>query len=87
MVMWMNKKDFIKELAKELNYEENKCIVINDILEDNFFISKKSKNKIIDELIKQLNISDDEAIRIYDKAIVIVKRELKDKMRHPFRSK
>ena len=83
----MNKEEFIKEFAKELNYEVNKCIVINDILEDNFFISKKSKYKIIDELVKQLNVSDEEASRIYDIAIDIVKRELKDKIRHPFRSK
>lgn len=83
----MNKKEFIKTLANELSYDEYKCIIINDILESNFFISKKSKSKIIDELEVQLNINSDEAIRIYEVAINIVKRELKDTIRHPFRSK
>ena len=83
----MNKREFIKELAKELNYSEDKCIIINDVLESNFFISKKSKSKIIEELILKLNVSDDEALRIYDISVSIVRREIKDKLKHPFRSK
>ncbi|MDE6292330.1 MAG: hypothetical protein K2L98_01470 [Bacilli bacterium] len=83
----MNKKEFIKTLASALNYEEDQCIIINDILENNFFISKKSKDKILDELKAQLDVSEDEALRIYDVSIDIVKRELKDKIRHPLRGK
>jgi len=32
----MNKRDFIKELEKKLNIEEEKDIQINNILEDTF---------------------------------------------------
>lgn len=83
----MNKREFIKELAKVLNYSEDKCIIINDVLESNFFISKKSKSKIIEELILKLNVCDDEALRIYDISVSIVRREIKDKLKHPFRGK
>ena len=83
----MNKKEFIKKLLKELNYSEEKCILINDILENNFVISKKSKETIIQELMSQLEISETEANRIYDASIKIIKEELKEKIKHPFKSK
>ena len=38
MTMEMNKKYFINELKKKLNYTEEQAIIINDILEDTFFI-------------------------------------------------
>ncbi len=43
----MNKKEFISELSKRLSYPKEKCFTINDILESNFFVSKKNKDKII----------------------------------------
>ncbi len=87
MVIVMNKRGFIQELSKALDYSEEKCNIINNILETNFFISKKSKGKIVEELRLQLEISEKEAERIYLVAIEILKRELKKKMLHPFRSK
>lgn len=82
----MNKRQFIIALSKRLSYPKEKCIIINDILENNFFISKKSKDKIIREFIQTLNINIKEAIRIYDIAIKIIKDEIKDKLKHPFRN-
>ena len=86
MVMKMNKKRFIEELSKELNYSENKCIIINEILESNFVISKKSKEAIINELISKLEIESDEANRIYDISVKLIKEEVKDKIKHPFKN-
>jgi len=86
MVMKMNKTEFINELSKELSYSKDKCIIINQILESNFFISKKSKDKIIEELIQTLNINYEEAIKIYDTALTIIKNEIKNKLKHPFKS-
>ncbi len=83
----MNKKEFIDELSKKINYNTEKCLLINDILEKNFFISKKSKDKIIDELMSQLKVDQKEATKIYEIAIEIIRRELKEKLKHPFRSK
>ena len=87
MVKKMNKKEFIKDLSNELNYSEDKCIIINDILESNFFVSKKSKEPIIEELISKLNIENQEANHIYDVAIRLIKEKVKDSLKHPFRNK
>ncbi len=86
MVMKMNKNGFISELSKQLSYSKEKCIKINNILENNFFISKKNKDKIIDEFMQILNISNEDAIKIYDKAVKIIKDEVKDKLSHPFKN-
>lgn len=87
MVMNMNKNEFITKLAEFFYYSKEKCIIINNILESNFFISKKNKDKIIEELIEQLEIDQDEAVRIYDLAVMIIKDEVKNKLKHPFKSK
>ena len=82
----MNKKEFIKALSKKINYSEEQCIMINEILESNFFISKKSKNKIIEELITKMSIDSEEAEKIYKSAMEIFTTEIKNKLKHPFRS-
>lgn len=82
----MNKKEFIKKLVKTLNYEENKCIIINDCLEENFFISKKNKDKIINELEIKLDIHYEEALNIYNTAVKIINDEIKCKLKHPFKN-
>ena len=73
----MNKNDFIEELLQRLNYSKEEVSKINNILEKNFFISKKSKEKIITKLISTLNISLEEANRIYDTAHSLLKEEVK----------
>ena len=45
MVKIMNKKEFLKELSKQAHLTEDKAILVNDILEENFFIIKKNKDK------------------------------------------
>lgn len=87
MVMKMNKSEFINTISKELDYSKDKCIIINDILEDNFFLSKKNKNKIIQELTKSLNVSESEATNIYNTSLKIIKEEVHNKLKHPFKSK
>lgn len=87
MVMKLNKNEFVSELSTRLSYSKEKCIMINEILENNFFISKKNKDKIIDEFIEKLDINNEEAMSIYDTAIKIVKKEVKNKLKHPFKSK
>lgn len=86
MAMKMNKTKFISELSKRLSYEEEKCIIINDILENHFFLSKKNKDKIIEALMEQLEIDKDEATIIYETAVKIVNEEIKNKLKHPFGS-
>lgn len=84
MVITMNKKEFVRQLSLELGYSEEVCLIVNNILESNFFISKKSKDKIVSELVAQLEINSLEAERVYGAAVGIIKRELKEKIKHPF---
>ncbi len=79
MVTIMNKKDFITELSKQTNLNEEEAIFVNDILEKNFFISKKNKDKIISELVIKLDISLAKAKEIYNICKIIVRDEIKDK--------
>lgn len=87
MVMKMNKAEFIQKLSEVLSYSKEKCTTINDILENNFFISKKNKDKIVSEFIQELNVDEREANNIYNTATKIINDEIKNKLKHPFRSK
>ena len=51
----MNKSEFIKELSKQTGYDEEKCIVINSIVEDTFIIGKKNKDKMIEKFEEQIS--------------------------------
>lgn len=84
MVKKMNKKGFIGELSKLTNYSEEECRVINEILENNFFLSKRSKDKILDDFTNRLGIDCKEANRIYDVALKIINDEIRDKLSHSF---
>ena len=86
MVKKMNKEALIELLAEELGYPVEKCILINDVLENHFFLSKKNEETIIDELMQQLEVDHEEANRIYEAAIKIIKEEVKNKLKHPFQN-
>lgn len=87
MVMKMNKNGFIKVLASRANLSENDSILVNDILESNFFISRKNKDKIISEIVIKLAISLSEATNIYNISKNIINEEIKNKLKHPFEKK
>ena len=86
MVMKMKKSKFIKRLKEETDYSEDRCVLVNDILENNFIIGRKNKQKIINDLILK-NFTEDEAENIYDISINIIMSEIKNKIKHPFKSK
>ena len=83
----MNKKEFLNELSKQTDLNKNKVILVNDILEKHFFISKKNKDKIISELVIKLDISLDKATEIYNVSKKIVSNEIINKLKHPFKDK
>lgn len=85
MVMVMNKTEFLNELSKQTNLTEKEALLVNDILEKNFFISKKNKDKIISELVIKLDISLNKATEIYNISKKIVSKEIMNKLKHPFR--
>lgn len=86
MVMIMNKQGFIKELEKQTGYDREKCIIINDSLEDNFLFGKNNKQKTIKALMNNLKCDEVEANRIYDITHSIITKAIKDKIKHPFKN-
>ena len=68
----MNKSDFIKKLAKKTGLDEKKCAEINNVIENNFIVGRKNKDKIISELISKINIDEKEANKIYSSAMEII---------------
>lgn len=82
----MNKQKFIKELANITGIDEDKCIIINSILESHFIFGKKNKEKVISDIIEQISVTNEEAEKIYESAMSILVNGIKDKLRHPFKS-
>lgn len=86
MVMEMNKNEFIKELSKQTGYNDEKCEVINSIIEDTFIIGKKNKERMIEKFEGKLNCSNEDANKIYETAMNILGTEIKEKLKHPFKN-
>lgn len=82
----MNKEKFIKELENVTRLDNEKCIIINNILESNFIVGKKNKEKIVSDVIEKLEMTREEAEKIYESAISILSSGIKDKLKHPFGS-
>lgn len=87
MVMKMNKREFIKELSSQTGYDEAKCILIDDVIENYFIFGKKNKEKIIQDLQVKVSLNEDDAENVYDITIKIITGEIKNKLKHPFKSK
>ena len=82
----MNKNEFIKELSNQTGFEEEKCILINSIMEDTFIFGKRNKEKIISRFESELNLDGTESEKLYKTVMGIVGHEIKDKLKHPFRN-
>ena len=82
----MNKMGFIKELSKQTGYDEQKCILINNIIENYFIFGRKNKDKIIKDLQIKTSLNEDDAENVYDIGVKIITMEIKDNLKHPFKS-
>lgn len=80
----MNKKEVIKKLGEVTNLSEEKCIIINDILEEHFIIGKNNKEKIISDISEKLETTREESENIYELAMSIIGSGIKDKLKHSF---
>ena len=83
----MNKMLFLKEIKEKTNLSEEDVLKISDTLDDTFIIGKKNKEKMIESFVSKLGISDAEAEKIYEIIMDIMKNAIKDKLKHPFKSK
>ena len=81
----MNKSGFIKQISKELNVDETKARQIADLLEENFLIGKKNKENTIQLFVDNLKVTEEEANEIYNKCIDVIKDNLVQKVKHPFK--
>lgn len=86
MVKKMNKTKFLEELKKQTNLSENDTIIVADVLDEYFVFGKKNKDKIISSIEEKLNISDEQANEIYNIAMNIIATNIKEKIKHPFKS-
>lgn len=86
MVKKMNKKKYIEVLKEKTKLSEDKCIIINDILESHFIVGRKNKQKIIDDLKEKLNIDEINAEEIYNVCMEIILSSVKEKLKSPFKS-
>ena len=84
--MKMIKNEFIKELSKQTGYDEEKCTLINSIIEDTFIIGKKNKEKMIEKFENQLSLDENGANELYETVMSIIGSEIKSKLKHPFKS-
>lgn len=82
----MNKEEFIKKLEELTGLDNNECIIINSILEDQFIIGKNNKEKIIENMMTQLSKTREESEKLYETAMSIIKTGIKDKIKHPFKN-
>lgn len=81
----MNKREFIEALTIKANIEEKDAIIINYILEKYILIGKKSKEHIISDIIEELKVNEEKANELYSTSMYIMKDEIKDKLKHPFK--
>lgn len=78
-------KPMLVELKERLDITEEECLIINEIVEESSLFGKKNKNKIINEFINHLSVSEDRAEEIYNTFMSIIKSRIKYKLRHPFK--
>ena len=76
----MDKTDFIAKLKELTNYDEEKCNIINDVVQNNFWIGKDAKDKIVNALKERLHISDEDVEKLYNICKQILGDEVMDKI-------
>jgi len=82
----MNKHALIKRVkdVSNLSLEESEQVI--EIFENTNFLKKQNKVTIINELCVKINLNKDRCEEIYNIVIMIIKNEIKNKFKHPFKS-
>lgn len=72
MGMKMNKENFVNNLLEITHRNIDECNIIYDILNKNGIVGRKNKEKIKEDFIKELNISESEANNLYNICMEII---------------
>ena len=86
MVKKMNKTYFLEQLKEETDLSEKDVLALSSILDDHFVFGKKNKDKIVSDIKEKLEVSNERAEEIYNITMSIISSNLKDKLKHPFKS-
>ena len=86
MVKKMNKTYFLEQLKEETKLSEKNVLALSSILDDHFVFGKKNKDKIVSDIKEKLEVSNERAEEIYNITMSIISSNLKDKLKHPFKS-
>lgn len=86
MVKKMNKTYFLEQLKEETKLGEKDVLALSSILDDHFVFGKKNKDKIVSDIKEKLKVSNERAEEIYNITMSIISSNLKDKLKHPFKS-
>lgn len=82
----MNKRELIERLATTANLSINDSEASVNIIENNNIFSSKNKESIINKLIDKLDIDEIKAQGIYDNFKDLIKKGIKNRIKHPFKS-
>lgn len=70
--MKKNKDIFLEKLMENTNKSEEDCRKINEIVNSHFIIGKNNKIKMMNDFMKQLNVSEEEADDLYNICIELI---------------
>ena len=86
MVKKANKTYFLEQLKEETKLSEKNVLALSSILDDHFAFGKKNKDKIVSDIKGKLEVLNERAKEIYNITMSIISSNLKDKLKHPFKS-
>ena len=78
--------DFMIKEERKIVYDEEKCILINNVIENYFIFGRKNKDKIIKDLQIKASLNEDDSENVYDISMKIITGEIKNKLKHPFKN-
>ncbi len=84
--MKKNKSWFLKELQNRLKYSKEECEKIATILETSFILTKNGLEEARKKIERTLSLTEDESKEVIYVCDMILKSEIKNKMRHPFKN-
>lgn len=65
-------KDIREKIKEVTRRDDEECNIINDILNNHFIIGHNNKKKIINDFMEKLNISEDDADKLYNECSEII---------------